>query len=202
MRRVRPAPCACETPRPMTQNTEQIEYWNGTAADTWVAQQERLDRQLDPLGRAALRVLAPRPGEHVLDVGCGSGQTTLQLADAVGPDGRVVGVDVSSQLLAAARRRPRPANVAFEQADAQTYAFERPFDAIYSRFGVMFFADPVAAFANLRRALKPGGRMAFVCWREEAANPMMTVPMAAAAKHLPPLPPPAQDAHAPGPFAF
>jgi SAM-dependent methyltransferase len=185
----------------MTMNAEQIEYWNSAAADIWVAQQERLDRQLDPLGRAALRALAPRPGEQILDVGCGSGQTTLQLADAVGPGGRVVGVDISSQLLAAARRRNERAQVAFERADAQTHAFDQPFDAIYSRFGVMFFADPVAAFANLRRALKPGGRMAFVCWRAEAANPLMTVPMAAAAKHLPPLPPP-QDPESPGPFAF
>jgi SAM-dependent methyltransferase len=185
----------------MTVNTEQIDYWNGAAADTWVAQQERLDRQLDPLGRAALRALAPRPGENVLDVGCGSGQTTLQLADAVGPGGRVVGLDVSSQLLAAARRRNELAQVAFERGDAQRHDFDRPFDAIYSRFGVMFFGDPVAAFANLRRALKPGGRMAFVCWRAEAANPIMTVPMAAAAKHLPSFPPP-QDPDAPGPFAF
>src|SRR5467141_281082 len=153
-------------------NTAQIEYWNGGAAETWVAQQERLDRQLDPLGRAALRALAPRPGEHVLDVGCGSGQTALQLADAVGPGGRVVGLDLSSQLLAAARRRNPSAHVAFERADAQTHAFDQPFDAIYSRFGVMFFADPVAAFANLRRALKPGGRMAFVCWRAESENPI------------------------------
>jgi len=185
----------------VTVNSEQIEYWNGAAADTWAAQQERLDRQLDPLGRAALRALVPRPGEHVLDVGCGSGQTTLQLADAVGPGGRVVGLDLSSQLLAAARRRNPSAHVAFERADAQTHAFDQPFDAIYSRFGVMFFADPVAAFANLRRALKPGGRMAFVCWRAQAANPIMTVPIAAAATHLPPLPPPL-DPDAPGPFAL
>jgi SAM-dependent methyltransferase len=185
----------------MTVNAEQIEYWNGVAADTWVAQQDRLDRQLDPLGRAALRALSPSAGEHVLDVGCGSGQTTLQLADAVGPAGRVLGVDISAQLLAAARKRSRHANVAFERADAQTHAFDQSFDAVYSRFGVMFFADPVAAFANLRRALKPGGRMAFVCWRSEALNPIMTVPMAAAAKHLPPQPPP-QDPDAPGPFAL
>jgi SAM-dependent methyltransferase len=185
----------------MTVNAEQIEYWNGVAADIWVAQQDRLDRQLDPLGRAALRALAPRAGDLVLDVGCGSGQTTLQLADAVGPDGGVLGVDISAQLLAAARQRNRHPNVAFQLADAQTHVFDRPFDAIYSRFGVMFFADPAAAFANLGRALKPGGRMAFVCWRGEALNPIMTVPMAAAAKHLPPQPPP-QNPDAPGPFAF
>jgi SAM-dependent methyltransferase len=185
----------------MTMNTDQIEYWNGAAGETWVAQQERLDRQLDPLGHAALSALGLRIGEHALDVGCGSGQTTLQLAKAVGPTGRVVGLDVSSPLLDAARRRNTDAQISFVRADAQTHAFDQPFDAIYSRFGVMFFADPVAAFTNLRRALKPRGRVAFVCWQAEADNPMMTVPMAAAAKHLPPLPPPA-DPNAPGPFAF
>ena len=87
---------------PTAVNQEQIEYWNSGAGDTWVAQQERLDRELDPLGRAALDALAPRAGEHVLDVGCGSGQTTFQLGDAVGPTGRVVGLDVSAQMLAAA----------------------------------------------------------------------------------------------------
>ena len=184
----------------MTVNSEQIEYWNGGAGDLWVAQQERLDRQLDPLGRAARAALALRPGEHVLDVGCGSGQTTLQLGDAVGPTGRVLGVDISAPLLATARRRDAGAHVSFVQADAQTHAFEPPFDAIYSRFGVMFFADPVAAFANLRRAMKPASRLAFVCWRAPAENPVMTVPMAAAAKHFP-SPAPA-DPNAPGPFAF
>ena len=188
-------------PHPMTVNAEQIDYWNGAAADIWVAQQERLDRQLDPLGRAALEALAPRAGEHVLDVGCGSGQTTLQLAGAVGPAGRVLGVDISEPLLAAARQRTRDARVSFVHADAQTHAFEQPFDAIFSRFGVMFFADPVAAFANLHRAMKPRGRIGFVCWRAEAENPIMTVPMAAAAKHLPPLPPP-PDPNAPGPFSL
>src|SRR4051794_12578826 len=109
----------------MTTNAGQIEYWNGPAADIWVAQQERLDRQLDSLGRATLRALAPRPGEHVLDVGCGSGQTTLELGAAVGAGGRVVGIDISSQLLAAARTRNRSANVVFELADAQTHAFDQ-----------------------------------------------------------------------------
>jgi SAM-dependent methyltransferase len=186
---------------PGTMNADQIDFWNGPAGETWVALQERLDRQLDPLGRAALAALAPRGGEHLLDVGCGTGQTTVQLGDAVGQSGRVVGVDVSEPLLAAARGRNRSAQVSFLHADAQTHAFDHPFDAIYSRFGVMFFSDPVAAFANLRRALKPGGRLAFVCWRAEAENPVMTVPMAAAARSLPPIAPP-PDPHAPGPFAF
>ncbi|HKA90455.1 MAG TPA: class I SAM-dependent methyltransferase [Haliangiales bacterium] len=180
-------------------NSEQIEYWNGDAGVVWVAQQERLDRQLDALGRAAFAALAPRAGEHILDVGCGSGTTSLQLADAVGPTGRVVGVDISLPLLAAARRRTRGPHVSFIEADAQTHPFA-PVDGVYSRFGVMFFADPFAAFANLRRALRPGGRVAFVCWRSVDENPMMAGPMAAAAKYFPPLPPP--DPHAPGPFAF
>src|SRR5215831_26565 len=139
-------------------NQDQIDYWNGPSGGIWVAQKERLDRQLEGLGRAVMAALAPRAGEHVLDVGCGSGQTTLELADAVGPTGRVVGIDVSQPLLAAASRRSALAHVSFVCGDAQVHGFDRPFDAIYSRFGVMFFSDPLAAFTSLRRALKPGGR--------------------------------------------
>jgi SAM-dependent methyltransferase len=182
-------------------NEDQKEYWNGGAAEIWVAQQERLDRQLAPLGRAAFAALAPRAGERILDVGCGGGTTTFGLAEAVGPGGRVVGVDLSAPLLAAARGRNRSPNVAFVQADAQTHTFDETFDAIYSRFGVMFFADPAGAFANLRRTLVPGGRLAFVCWRAMKDNPLMSAPIEAAMKHLPPLPPP-PDPEAPGPFAF
>ena len=182
-------------------NDEQIEFWNGPPGETWAALQDRLDRQLDPLGRAALSALQPGRGEHVLDVGCGNGQTTLQLADAVGPTGRVVGVDVSAPMLAAARARKGGPHVSFLRADAQVQAFDQPFDAIFSRFGVMFFADPAAAFANLRRSLKPGGRMAFVCWRSEGENPIMTVPLTAAKKRIP-VPPPPADPTAPGPFAL
>jgi SAM-dependent methyltransferase len=180
-------------------NTEHVKYWNGPVGELWVVEQERLDRQLDPLGRAALAALAPRPGERILDVGCGSGQTALQLAEAVGPSGRVVGVDISEPLVAAAAGRNTFEHVSFVRADAETHRFERGFDAIYSRFGTMFFADPVAGFANLRAALEPGGRMAFVCWRSLAENPLFTAPMEAAARHVP-LPPP--DPRLPDPFAF
>jgi SAM-dependent methyltransferase len=179
---------------------EHVKYWNGPVGALWADEQERLDRQLDPLGRAALAALEPRRGEHILDVGCGSGQTTLQLAEAVGASGRVVGVDISEPLLAAAARRNTYEHVSFLRADAETHRFERGFDAIYSRFGTMFFADPVAAFGKLRSALQPGGRMAFVCWRSMAENPLFTAPMEAAAKRLPPLPPP--DPNLPDPFAF
>jgi SAM-dependent methyltransferase len=181
-------------------NEAQIEYWNGGAGDVWVTQQERLDRQLGPLGDVAFAALAARPGERILDVGCGAGSMTFALAEAVGPSGRVVGVDVSAQLLGLARRRNRSSQVAFVHADAQTHAFDESFDAIYSRFGVMFFADPVAAFTNLRRALVPGGRIAFVCWRSVQENPFMTAPAVAASKHFPPQPP--FDPTAPGPFAL
>ncbi|HSS03197.1 MAG TPA: methyltransferase domain-containing protein [Kofleriaceae bacterium] len=188
----------------MASNDEQIALWNGVQGATWVAMQERLDNQLLPLGRAVQRALAPRAGERILDIGCGSGQTALDLADAVGPDGRVLGVDISEPLLAIARRRAAAAGVdraEFVTADAQTHAFAPGHDAVYSRFGVMFFADPVAAFTNLARALRPGGRLAFVCWRRPDENPLMMAPLAAAvAAGLPPPEPGPPDA--PGPFAF
>ncbi|HEY8616242.1 class I SAM-dependent methyltransferase [Phenylobacterium sp.] len=182
-------------------NAAQQAYWNDAAGRTWAEMQEPLDRQLRPLGRAAMAALAPKPGERLLDIGCGAGETTLELA-AAAPGGEVVGVDISRPLLDVARARPAPAGVSFLEADAQAYPFDpASFDGVFSRFGVMFFADPAAAFRNIRRALKPGGRLAFVCWRSLAENPIMTAPMAAAVQHLPPPAPPG-DPHAPGPFAF
>lgn len=184
-------------------NAGQIAYWNEVAGSTWVEAQDPLDRQLAPLGAAAMAALRPAAGERILDVGCGAGATSLALAQAVGPQGSVIGLDISAPLLAQARRRAgEAANLAFLEADAQSYPFEAgSFDAVFSRFGVMFFADPAAAFANLRRALKPGGRLAFVCWRRPDDNPIMTLPMQAALPLLPepPAPPPPG---APGPFAF
>lgn len=183
-------------------NAAQSTYWNETAGPTWAAMQSPLDRQLEPLGRAAMAALALRPGEQVIDIGCGAGATTLQLAAIVAPGGGVTGLDISATLLALARSRSEGVEgVKFLEADAQTYRFQpASFDALFSRFGVMFFADPAAAFANLRGALKPDGRLAFVCWRRPDENPIMTLPMAAALAHLPPPPPP--EPGAPGPFAF
>ncbi|HLZ82816.1 MAG TPA: class I SAM-dependent methyltransferase [Caulobacteraceae bacterium] len=190
-------------------NDAQIDYWNTTAGETWVRHQRQLDRQLEVLGLEAMRVLAPATGERVLDVGCGCGETTLELSAHVGPSGAVVGVDISEPMLAVARRRNPPAGVvrpSFRNLDAQTADFRAAdlghgaFDGVFSRFGVMFFADPVAAFANVRAALRPRGRLAFVCWRAFQDNPWMREPMAAAAPLLPPLPP--VDPNAPGPFAF
>ncbi len=137
-------------------------------------------------------------------MGCGCGQTALALAGRVGPEGAVVGLDVSRPMLDVARRRAEAAKVAhvrFVEADAQAHALEAAaFDAIFSRFGVMFFADPAAAFENLRRALRPGGRLCFLCWRSPAENPVMTSAKNAAKHLLPPDPPPVPGA--PGPFAF
>jgi SAM-dependent methyltransferase len=186
-----------------TSNAEQIAYWNATAGETWARRREDLDRELDSLGRRAMEALSPAAGERLVDIGCGCGRTTLQLADLVGAGGSVLGVDISRPMLSAARQRAAGVHqVRFLEADAQTFAFKAgAADAVYSRFGVMFFTDPGMAMTNIRSALRPGGRIAFVCWRDVALNPFMTVPYAAAL-HLLPLSPPPTDPHAPGPFAF
>jgi SAM-dependent methyltransferase len=185
-------------------NAAQIEYWNTTAGETWAQFQEPLDRQIEPLGLAAMDVLGPGEGEHIIDIGCGCGQTSLALAARVRPTGSVVGIDISEPMLGVALRRPRSApdlQVAFRKLDAQTGDLGHGrFDAAFSRFGVMFFSDPAAAFANIRASLKPGGRLAFVCWRPLDENPWMQAPLQAALPFLPPVAPP--DPTAPGPFAF
>ena len=157
------------------------------AAEARIAFEEPLDQQLAPLGRRAIRALAPVAGERILDIGCGAGQTVLELAAAVQPGGTVLGVDLSPLVVAAAERRMRSAaGAGVVVGDVQSYAFAAGgFDAAFSRFGVMFFADPVAAFTNIRRALRPGGRLAFVCWRAFEENELDYLPLRAAAPHLP-----------------
>jgi ubiquinone/menaquinone biosynthesis C-methylase UbiE len=185
-------------------NAEQITYWNETAAPKWLAHQRILDAQIRPLGQATMDRARIGAGEHVIDVGCGAGDTTLEIASRVGSSGEVLGIDVSTPLLERARERAREtraANVRFENADAQTHPFpERAFDAVFSRFGIMFFSDATRAFANLLRALREGGRLAFVCWQALDKNPWMAVPTAAAATVIPF--PPRGPADAPGPFGF
>ncbi len=184
-------------------NAEQIKYWNDQGPK-WVTLQALLDVQLRPLGVRAIDRAAVKMGERILDVGCGCGETTLELAGRVGPSGTVTGIDLSTMMLDRARQRAREAGVEqvrFENADAQTYALPRAsVDLLFSRFGVMFFIDPVAAFTNLRSALRPGGRLAFVCWQSLQQNPWMMVPLAAVMQQVALPPPPAPDA--PGPFAF
>lgn len=185
-------------------NAEQIKYWNETSGPKWVALHDLIDVQLQPLGLQAMERAHLAAGERVLDVGCGCGATTLELARRVGPTGSAMGIDISNVMLARARQAAATAqlsNVRFENADAQTYAFApQSVDVIFSRFGVMFFAHPEAAFTNLLGALRPGGRLAFVAWQAVHLNPWMFVPMAAAAQHLA-IPMPAGP-DAPGPFAF
>lgn len=185
-----------------TANADQIAYWNGKSGLKWAEDQEKMDAMMQPMADVAVAAAAPAPGESVLDIGCGTGATALALADRVGPEGRVLGVDISRPMLAVARSRVGARrHLAFREADASTAAFEpASVDLVFSKFGVMFFADPEAAFRNIHRAVRPGGRLAFICWRSLHENPFATLPMGAALKHLPPQPRP--DPNAPGPFAF
>ncbi len=185
-------------------NAEQIEYWNGDAGKRWADSDARMANLLSPITEALLVHAPPRSGWHALDIGCGGGSQSVQLAELLGPEGNVTGIDISAPLLAVARQRTVPksgAGISFLEADASTHAFvpER-FDLLFSRFGVMFFDDPAAAFANLRRALKPEGRLAFCCWQALKENDWTWLPLQAALKHI--APPPPQPEGAPGPFSF
>jgi SAM-dependent methyltransferase len=183
-------------------HASQIAYWNGAGGDHWVRRQELTDLVLAPVAEVVLARAAARPGEHVIDIGCGCGATTLMLAEAIQPGGALVAADVSEPMLGRARERigERP-GIDYVCADATTHRFAPGWaDLLFSRFGVMFFGDPVAAFANMRRGLKPGGRTVFACWRKPAENPWMMLPLQAAYLHVPKLP--KQDPDDPGPFSF
>lgn len=180
---------------------EQAARWNGDSGHAWVEQQVMLDAMFKPF--EALLIQAVAVGEQVLDVGCGTGSTTLAAARATGPAGHCVGVDISAPMLDAARARAEREHAAatFVQADAQTFAFGRErFNTIISRFGVMFFGDPVAAFANLRRATRANGRLCFAAWRRPDENSFMTTAERAAAPFLSHVP--ARPKSGPGQFAF
>ena len=187
-------------------NESQETYWNEPGGAAWTLWQERMDLQLAPLGLAAIEAVAPLDGERVLDIGCGCGDTTLQIAAMVGPHGNATGVDISAPMLARARERAAQSgldNARFLAGDAQVATVRDlggPFDAAVSRFGVMFFADPISAFANIASSIKPEGRLAFVCWQPPARNPWMSDLAREVATLFPDQPPP--DPHAPGPFAF
>jgi SAM-dependent methyltransferase len=189
---------------PAQDNTAQIAYWNDNAAVTWTTFQEGLDELFQPLTAIALAAAAPAAGETVIDIGCGCGATVLALADRVGPTGKVIGLDISEPMSARARQRIAAANLTNAQvvvSDAAIHTFPPAgADLLFSRFGVMFFADPAAAFANLHRAMRPTGRLLCAAWRPLAENPWFSVPQQAAAALLPPQPP--SDPTAPGPFAL
>jgi len=185
-------------------NQEQHEHWNsGDDADHWVRYRQRYEAMLGPFTEMITSGAGLVAGDRAIDIGCGCGQTTLKAAAIVDP-GAVLGVDLSAPMLAQARIDAAAAgtrNVEFMEADAQVHPFEPgSFDAVISRFGIMFFADPVAAFANIRAALVPDGRLAFVCWQDRDANEWLRVPAGALAQHVA-LPAPPQRG-APGMLAF
>ena len=185
-------------------NTEQAEFWS-QIAPMWIELQDRMEETGGLPGRLAMDRLDLRAGQRVVDLGCGAGRTTLELASRVLPGGEAVGVDISAEMLAAGRERAAQlgaGNVEFAHADVQVSDLgQARFDAAYSRFGVMFFADPVAAFANVRRALRPGAVLSFVCWQGLFDNEWMLIPGAAVATvtgSMPPIPGPGE----PGPFSL
>jgi ubiquinone/menaquinone biosynthesis C-methylase UbiE len=191
-----------DTPTGHDQNADQIAYWNGPGGQRWADRQQVQDILLAPILDILVDRAGPKAGERIIDVGCGSGATTIAFAKKVGPSGHVTGVDVSGPMLARARQSlPADLPVDFVLADATVYPFvSESFDLLTSRFGVMFFADPARSFANMRKALRPSGRLAFVCWREPRENPFFMAPLQAAYRHVPKLP--QQGPEDPGPFAF
>lgn len=183
-------------------NESQRERWNGADGEYWRTNQDRMDRTLAPVNGPLFEFAAPKPGSTVIDVGCGCGTTTIKLASAVGSSGKAIGIDISEPMLALARERSRElANVSLMLGDAAGLPLDGlGAELMISRFGVMFFGDPVAAFANIRTALAPGGRIRFACWRPIQENPWLQVPLHAAYEHVPRLPKP--EPEEPGPFAF
>jgi SAM-dependent methyltransferase len=187
-----------------TPNTADAAYWNSPATRVWATGHARIDAIFAPVLAAALDAAAPRPGERVIDIGCGSGTSVLALAEAVGPGGRVLGADIATESVAVARRRIAEAGLAQAAVllgDAGSHPFPPGgFDLLFSRFGVMFFDPPVAAFRNLRAALRPGGRFCAAAFRAAAENPWVTVPAAALRPLVPP--PPQAEPDAPGQFGW
>jgi len=185
-------------------NSEQIAEWNGALGQRWIAMRQEIDRIVVPFGDAALRAAAPQPGERVIDIGCGCGDTSIEIARMVGATGSVLGIDVSQPMLEVARSRGALANgahLAFRNGDVSEAELPANIDLLFSRFGVMFFSQPSPTFSHLRQSLRADGRCVFVCWRTPRDNAWAMTPLSAARKAMGITPAPA-DPDAPGPFAF
>jgi SAM-dependent methyltransferase len=191
-----------EAPTGHDLNADQIAYWNGPGGQHWTDRQQYQDVLLAPISDILIDRARAKAGERIIDVGCGCGATTIALAQKVGPTGHVFGVDISAPMLARARQVAPPGlPVDFVLADATVYPFgPASSDLLVSRFGVMFFAEPALSFANMRKALRPAGRLTFACWREPRDNPWLLAPLQAAYKHVPKLP--QLGPEDPGPFSF
>ena len=191
-----------DTPLGHALNADQIAYWNGPTGQRWTDRQAVQDVLLAPVSQILIGKVAAKAGNRIVDIGCGCGATSIALAGRVAPDGFVLGVDISAPMLARARQlAPKGLPLDFALADATVYPFDPgSFDLLVSRFGVMFFAEPVASFANLRKALRPLARVTFACWREPKENPWMMAPLQAVYRHVPRLPQVGPED--PGPFAF
>jgi SAM-dependent methyltransferase len=185
-------------------NAAQIEFWNSAAARAWADQYERMDRAVAALTKELLDLAAPQPGERVLDIGCGAGTTVLQLATRVGSGGHVLGADISEASVARARQRIAGAGLGHAEVivtDVSVHPFAPgSYDLAFSRFGVMFFSDPGAAFANVRRAMKPGGRLSLAVFRAPGGDLWPNSPLEAVRHLLPAIPTPGPEE--PGPFSW
>ena len=183
----------------MTDNHEQAEFWNGRMGKAWVNVEDYIDRMMEPLSSVAIDAVNAKAGDRIIDIGCGCGSTSFSLG-ATGAD--VWGVDISTTMIDRANQKDKGAgNVAFSVSDAASQQYTPDHAVVFSRFGVMFFADPVQAFANLRTALVPGGRLVFLCWQLPAANPWLSI-AGAALQPFQPADAPRPDPDAPGPFRF
>jgi ubiquinone/menaquinone biosynthesis C-methylase UbiE len=183
-------------------NTDQIAYWNGAGGKHWTQQQQVQDAVLAPVSKVLIDSAGIKPGDRILDIGCGCGATSFAVAQRTGSTGHVTGIDISSPMLARARELvPQGAPIDFVLADATVYNFKpASVDMLFSRFGVMFFAQPEISFANIRKALRPTGRLIFACWRTPRENPMLMLPLQEAYKHVPKMP--EVKPEDPGPFSF
>ena len=185
-------------------NADMGAYWNGEGGDKWLSFEARLEESLKPFGTRAIDALAPAGDDQVLEIGCGCGPNTIELARRLGADGRVKGLDISATILERAEKNAQQSglgNLAFDCIDVQTGDLGRThYDRAFSRFGVMFFDEPAIAFKNIANALKPGGHIAFACWAAPRENLWVAEPLQLVGKHVS-LPPPPEPG-TPGPFSL